>query len=165
MTTVTSSIDVQAPKAEVWAALANLGGIQNFHPGVSKSYYTTNKKEGVGAARICELLPMGKVEEHVLDWQPGRELTLDVIPVEKAPPLKDATGRIELKDQGNGSVRVTMTLQYGLKFGLVGALMDRLLVRPQFTKMVPAVLKGLKRHVETGEVLHAAEKRWAPAAA
>ena len=33
MTKVTSHINIKASKDEVWAALANLGGIQNFHPG------------------------------------------------------------------------------------------------------------------------------------
>ncbi len=165
MTKVTSNINIKASKDEVWAALANLGGIQNFHPGVSKSYYITDQKEGLGAARVCELLPMGKVEEHVIDWKHGEEMTLDVVPLEKAPPLRDATGRLQLTEEDDGSVRVTMTVEYGLKFGPLGRVMDILLVRPQFEKVVPRVLRGLKRHLETGQIHRAAEHRWVPAAA
>ena len=159
MTAITSTVRIHASKDEVWKILADLGGVQNFHPGVAKSYYTTDVKEGLGAARVCELLPVGKVEEHVIDWKHGEELTLDVVPLEKAPPLRDARGRIQLEVDGDETV-VTMTVSYRLGWGPIGMLMDALLVRRQFKKVVPAVLRGLKRHAETGEVLRGAERKW-----
>ena len=128
MTAITSTIRIQASKDEVWKILADLGGVQNFHPGVAKSYYTSDVKEGLGAARVCELLPMGKVEEHVVDWKHGEEMVLTIAPLEKAPPLRDARGRIQLEVDGDETV-VTMSLQYGLAFGLLGRLMDALMVQ------------------------------------
>ena len=163
MTTITSTIRIHASKDEVWKILADLGGIQDFHPGIAKSYYTTDVKEGLGAARVCELFPVGKVEEHVIDWKDGEELTLDVVPLEKAPPLRDARGRIQLEVDGDETV-VTMTVSYRLGWGPIGMLMDALLVRRQFKKVVPAVLRGLKRHAETGEVLRGRERKWVQAA-
>ena len=163
MTSISGTVRIHASKDEVWKILADLGGIQNFHPGVRKSYYTTDVKEGLGAARVCELLPVGKVEEHVIDWKDGEELTLDVVPLEKAPPLRDARGRIQLEADGEETV-VTMTVSYRLGFGPIGMLMDALFVRRQVKKVVPAVLRGLKRHAETGEVLRGAERKWVQAA-
>ena len=58
MTTITQEIRINAPKDRVWAILADLGAVQRFHPGVKKSYYSTTQKEGVGASRVCELLPL-----------------------------------------------------------------------------------------------------------
>ena len=43
-----------------------------------------------------------------------------------------------------------LALEYELKFGLLGRLMDRFMVKRQFDKVVPAVLSGLKRHMERG---------------
>jgi hypothetical protein len=91
MTTITNSIRIQAPMSQVWSTISDLGGVFQFHPGVHKSYYTTDQKEGIGASRICELLPMGKVEETALAWEDGRSFSLSVIPLEKAPPFKDWT--------------------------------------------------------------------------
>ncbi len=44
--------------------------------------------------------------------------------------------------------RSRLALDYELKFGPLGRMMDRLLVRRQFKKVVPAILVGLKRYVE-----------------
>lgn len=150
MTHISSEIRLNAPKEKVWAIWADLGGIQNFHPGVKKSYYTSEKKEGVGASRVCEFIPMGKVEESVTEWREGEEMTLAVFPKEKAPPFKTAHGRFALKPDGQGTV-VTFAFDYALKFGPLGRLLDALMVRPQLRKAVPEILLGLKHHVETGE--------------
>ena len=63
MTHFKKQIQIQASKENAWKALANLGDVHKFHPGVSKSYHTSDRISGIGATRICELYPMGKVEE------------------------------------------------------------------------------------------------------
>ena len=97
MTHLSSEIRIKAPKEKVWAILADLGGIQNFHPGVKKSYYTSETKEGLGASRVCELIPMGKIEESVTEWREGEEMTLAIFPKEKAPLFQTAHSRLALK--------------------------------------------------------------------
>lgn len=150
MTTFKSDIYVDAPKANVWAILADLGGIQNFHAGVSKSYYTSEQHDGIGAARVCELLPMGKIEETATEWRDGESYKLNITPLEKAPPFKEAFGRLAVKEEGQGT-RVSMEVTYTLKFGPLGKLMNALMIKPRFQKVVPAVLLGLKHYTETGE--------------
>ena len=150
MTTFSSTIYVDAPKDAVWTILADLGGIQKFHPGVRKSYYTTEQREDVGAARVCELLPMGAIEEKAVEWQEGEHYVLTIDPLEKAPPFKQAFGRLAAQEEGAGT-RVMMTLDYNLKFGPLGSLIDVLMVRPQMRKVIPNVLLGLKHYAETGE--------------
>ncbi len=150
MTTFSSDIHIEAPKDDVWAILADLGGIQKFHPGVKKSYYTTEQLEDRGAARVCELLPMGAVEETVTEWREGEHMVLTIDPLEKAPPFKQAHGRLAVQEEGTGT-RVSMTVEYTLKFGWLGKLMDALMVRPQMQKVIPSVLLGLKHYTQTGE--------------
>ena len=116
MTRISHEIQIDAAKDDVWAAIADLGAIQDFHPGVKKSYYTTEQESGVGASRHCDLKPFGSVEERATEWKEGESLALE----------------------------------YELKFGLLGRLMDRFMVKRRFDKVVPAVLSGLKRHMERG---------------
>ncbi len=151
MTTVRQTIRIEAPKDQVWATIADLGGIQSFHPGVSRSYYLSDQTEGVGASRRCELLPMGTIDETAVDWHPGREFTLEIVPGPKAPPFKKAHGRMWVEEDGDGTV-VGLEIDYRLKFGPIGRVMDRFLVRPQFRKVVPRVLRGLKRYQEDGKM-------------
>ena len=44
--------------------------------------------------------------------------------------------------------RVGLSFDYALQYGRRGAVMDRLLVRPRFTGLIPRVLDGLERHLE-----------------
>ncbi len=69
MTKSSSEIRIDAPKEKVWEIIADLGGVRNFHPGVKKSYYTSDNSKGLRASRICEFLPGGSVEESATEWQ------------------------------------------------------------------------------------------------
>ncbi len=150
MTTIKTDIRINAPKDEVWKVLADLGGIQSYNSAVKKSYYNTEAKEGIGAGRVCELAPMGEVEEKAIAWTDQESYTLDVKPVDGNPPLKSAQASFVLKEDGNQTI-VTMEMNYELKFGPIGKLMDTLMMKPQFAKVVPNILLGLKHHIETGE--------------
>ena len=46
-----------------------------------------------------------------------------------------------------------MTVDFRMKFGPLGALMERLAVRRQMCKQMALSLASLKYHVETGEVV------------
>ncbi len=54
-----------------------------------------------------------------------------------------------MTQDGDGTA-VRFELEYDLKFGVLGKLMDRLMVRSRFRKVGPAMLRGLKRHLENG---------------
>ena len=143
------------PWEKVWTILADLGAIQNFNPVVKKSYYTSETREGVGASRVCEFRPLGAIEESALDWQEGRSFTLDIRPLKKAPPFRKATARCQLNSVGQRT-RVAVDIEYTLRFGLLGRLLDALMFRPQFGKAVPEILLGLKHYIETGETVNPA---------
>jgi ligand-binding SRPBCC domain-containing protein len=150
MTTFTSQVRINAPKDKVWSVLADLGGIQRYNPAVSKSYYNTEETDGVGAGRVCELLPMGEVKETASQWKDGESYTLDVTPVKAMPPMKDVQAEFSVRADDDGTV-VNLEMNYNMKFGPIGALMDAIMVKPQFSSVAPNILKGLKHFVETGE--------------
>lgn len=151
MTSIHGEARIHASKEKVWAAIADLGAVQNFHPGVSKSYYTSEQHEGPGASRHCDLRPTGSVEERVTEWRAGEEITLEIYDGDKMPPFETAFGRMSVRTEGQDTL-VGFSLEYRLKFGPLGTLIDRLMVRPRFEKMVPKVLAGLKRYSETAAV-------------
>ena len=152
MTTIRSEIAIAAPKEKVWETIADLGGIYKFHLAVNHSYYTSDKKDGIGAARVCEFTNGGAISETVVDWQDGRSLTLSLNPLKKMPPFSTKSSGTLCVSERDGSAVVTMEMNYSLRFGILGRLMDAMMVRREFTKIVPKVLAGLKHHVETGEL-------------
>lgn len=147
MTQFSEAIRIDAPRQIVWAKLTDLGAVQDFNPGVRRSYYTSEQREGIGASRHCDLKPFGSVDERILDWRDGEAFTLEIYQGKNTPPFKKALAHFSVQGDDDGAI-VHMTLDYELKYGAVGRLMDLVVVRRQMGKVVHGVLRGLKRHLE-----------------
>jgi carbon monoxide dehydrogenase subunit G len=149
MTHITGDIHINASKEQVWDILADLGGIKSFHPGLTDSYYQPGSaKRGIGASRHCDLKPSGSVEETAVRWEEGESYTLRIHDGKNVPPFILAHGTVAVRANGSGTV-ASMVVEYSLKFGPLGRLMDALMVRRHFEKVVPAILGGLKKYVES----------------
>ena len=142
--------------------LADLGGIQSYHPTVRKSYYATEERSGVGAARVCEFPGGMSLHERATEWREGSGYTLEIVDGRRTPPFTRALGRFDVEPVPGGT-RVRFAFDYGLKFGALGRLMDRFAVRPQFTRVLPGVLSGLRDRVEAAA--NATDARQEPEAA
>lgn len=151
MTIIKQSIRVNKPKEEVWKILADLGGVSVFHPIVTHSYYSTKQLTDIGATRVCELGPKQSVSERAIEWREGESYTLAVDFIKgMKPPVRNMQAIISVRADGDGSI-ATIGMRYQPKFGIMGMVMDRVMLRPQFGKMVPQILGGLKHYAETGE--------------
>ena len=151
VTKITSEIEINAAKDNVWNILKSIEKIENFHPLIKKSYATTDKRSGLGAKRHCDLLPMGEMEEQVVEWEEGKSFVMEVIGGKMLPPYHFMKGEIELLEIKT-TTKVTFTFSYLLKYGFWGRLMDLLLIRPQFKKAPPKYVYGLKEYVEKSGV-------------
>ena len=148
MTQVATELHIDAPKEKVWEVLADLGGIDKWNPGVARSRWTSEQRQGIGASRHCDLQnPSGTLEERAIEWREGEGYTIDVY--ESSLPLKN-TVEFAIKPEGAGT-RASVTVDYRLKYGPVGALLDVLFVRRQIQKGFDRLVAGLKYHVETGD--------------
>lgn len=151
MGTFSRQTTIDAPREEVWAVLADLGSISRWNPGVSHSHSTSAEPSGEGATRHCDVGMggnTGRLQERALDWREGQGFKIDVY--ESTLPLESNVVTFSLRESGSRTV-VQVSPEYRLKYGPVGALMDRLIVRRQFEKGVEGMLTGLKHYVETGE--------------
>ncbi len=133
--------------------VSNLGDIYKFNPSVSKSYYTTEQTDGIGAARICELYPMGKILETATDWEEGNSFLLKIDTIEKAPPVKNFTGKFELNEIGINQTEVSLTLNYDMKLGFIGQLLNKLNQKSKMESGIEDLLRGLKVHLEQGVIV------------
>lgn len=149
MPEIKSTIRIDAPKKEVWAALADFGNIQNFHPGLKSSHATSQAKGGVGATRQCILKPMGTIQERIVEWKEGESMLVDIYEGKNMPPLdfNNTQARFTARTEGGKTV-VTMTMRYQTK-GLGGVVMGPVM-KSQFSAVVPKILQGLKFYVEKG---------------
>ncbi len=145
MTTFSEHISIRADRSHVWDALADIGSIYRWNPGVVDSRLTTGGAVGLGSERRCELGGKNYLHETVTEWKQGKILTMRIIGTNL--PIKTADIRFSLEQQERHTL-VTVSPTYVLKFGLLGKLMDVAFVHSQYQKGMATLLKGLKQYIE-----------------
>jgi hypothetical protein len=78
MTIIRHELHARCPPEKVWALLADLEAVKHYNKTVKSVALRGDARTGVGAARVCELVPSGRVVERVTEWQDGRALGLEV---------------------------------------------------------------------------------------
>ncbi|MEO1049920.1 MAG: SRPBCC family protein [Bacteroidota bacterium] len=147
VTTLQASLIIDAPIAQVWAALKYPGDIKNFHPLVRDSSTMTPQVSGVGCTRHCILLPMGEMVERITAWKEMESFKVEVIDGKMLPPHHFMRGEVALQTLSDIKTRVNFTFVYQLKFGWLGRIMDALLIRPNFKKAPAKYVDGLAEYV------------------
>lgn len=147
MPTLEITRDISAPADRTWQAISDIGGVHRFHPAVERSPLHGDKARGVGARRVCHFYDGNHITEKVVGWDEGRSLDVDI--VEGSMPVDNASASLRVEPLGSGS-RVSMTLRYEPRYGVFGKLMDAVMMRGMFRKLLRSVLQGLDTHLETG---------------
>ena len=111
----------------------------------------TGRRKGIriryGLSRHCDLKPKGWVKERVIAWELHEAITMELY--ESQWPLEFMRWRTVIAPDGAGT-RVSQQMEYQVKFGLLGALMDKLVMRRKLNQTLSEVFVSLKRFVETG---------------
>ena len=155
MSKFTKQVKINAPRYKVWEVLADIGGIYKWNPGVSHSYSTSEENSGEGATRHCDLqTPGGKslgyLEERTVDWREGKGYKIDIY--DSNLPLKSNVVEFAVKADDDVTI-VSVSPEYAIKFGLLGALINRLFLQRKLQQAMEVLFAGLNYHVETGEIV------------
>jgi ligand-binding SRPBCC domain-containing protein len=145
MTTLNHEIFINAPVSKVWATLSDLSAVQLYNPTVLSARIDGNASSGVGACRICELKPKGKVKERVTVWEPERRLGLEV--VESDWPIVFMKWETSLQAKDKGTL-VTQQMNYQVKFGLLGSLLNALVMQRKLDASITDIFVRMKTHIE-----------------
>lgn len=140
-------ITIDAPAERVWKVLANLEEVQQYNPLVAEARYVSANREGIGAARRCEFKPKGYAVERVIEWRPDEVLGIEL--AESSWPLKSSRWWTRLRSE-DGKTRVSQDLEYEPKWGLLGTMMDALMMRRKMDQTIAEVFDGLKEFAERG---------------
>jgi len=144
-------IVIEAPKERVWSALADFGNVYLWSPVVVHSRSTSDVPNGIGATRHCDLtISKASIEERVVEWVENERMRIEIFDGRRTPPFREAWGDITLEEVPGGTL-TRLQLHCELKGGILGGVIDRLMVRRQYGKGLKLGLAGLKYHVETGK--------------
>lgn len=151
MSIITVDHEVGASAAKVWKTLEDFGGVAKWNPVIATSRILPGKPAtGVGAERQCDM-DDGKnwLRERVVSWDPGRSMTIDIY--EGTMPLASAQGTLSVEALGPERSRVVMTMEYRPKMGVLGAMMDAIVLKRMMRGMMSRGLKGLSDVVVPSE--------------
>lgn len=146
MATLYNDILINASIDRIWAALTNLELLEKYDPTVKRSRLVAGKNANIGAARRVDMQDgknwfEEKLTVLIRNESLSFELTACSFPVHK---LKHSY-TFELFD---GRIRVKQVMEYQVKYGLVGKVLDVLVVKKQSDFGIKKFLQGLKSHVE-----------------
>lgn len=146
MTELTVTRTTEQPPARVWALLADYQRIAPWNPNVAASRLIDDSHPmGVGALRQCDLAD-GKnwIRERVTDWREGESYTVEIY--EGTMPVQDAFATLGVRPLDDGGSEAYMTMRYQPKMGVMGKVMDVVMMRRMMTKMMGSLLAGLDQH-------------------
>src|SRR5262245_44506537 len=147
MTIIRHDVRARCAPEQVWALLADLEAVARYNPGVRAAAVRGTQRTGVGATRACDLAPEGRVVERVTHWEDGRALGLEV--AESDWPIRFMHWVTRLEPTGD-TTRITQQMEYQVKFGPLGWLLDALVMRRKLTRTLDAVFAELVKQAEAG---------------
>ena len=150
MTTITREVLINASKQHVWDVLADFGNVSRTSPTISKSYLTSDETIGLGTTRHCDLTMMGaQLEERIVGWQEGELLQIDIYEWKNMPGIKAMSAEFKVQEEGS-QTRLQATMNYELKWGVMGNMMDAMMMRNMNSKGWTQFMAGIKHFAETG---------------
>jgi ribosome-associated toxin RatA of RatAB toxin-antitoxin module len=146
MTTLHNEISIQAPIEKIWDALAVIDKLEEFDPTVQKAVALSSAKSGLDAKRKVHMKD-GKnwFEEKVTEFKPNEALCYQL--TDCSFPITGLSHSYSFEKNGSG-VKVKQLMKYTVKFGLLGRLLDRLMIRKQTDAGIKKFFEGLKEYVE-----------------
>jgi len=148
---VNTSIIINTPSSAVWEVLKEFGTVSEWAPTVTKSYYLNSKTSGVGTARHCDIQGFGGIQETVTDWQEGKGFTYSVTPL---GPLAASNSRWNISSVDDQTSKLEVTLSYDIRFGILGKILHKLVMRKKLEQALPETLSATKKHVEKTYLLN-----------
>lgn len=145
MRRLSESTKIEATRQAVWSTLADFGNVAAWAPYMRISHLLGERESGVGTRRAMQHEFGFRFEESVTGWLEGEGFDFDVL---RAPwPMNNVQESWRLVQDGTG-VLVTSDVQYDMKLGPLGALLDWILVRFVVRREMRSGMRGLKEHME-----------------
>lgn len=145
MTELNHQVKINAPAQKTFEVLSNLESVQHYNPGVVSANYVSSSKVGVGAARECDLGKDGKIKERVTGFKNNEYISMELY--EHNWPLEYMKWDTRVQPAGDGSI-VSQKMQYKMKFGLIGSLLDSLFMKKKLDSTMNSVFSSMKEYIE-----------------
>ncbi|MEO0605017.1 MAG: SRPBCC family protein [Myxococcota bacterium] len=151
MSTITHTATIRASKADTWAVLDDFEGVHRWHFNIESSPRTSPNNEGPGATRKVRMYDGTELTEQIVEYDEGT--SMKVAFVEHAMPLQRADVVFRLREVAEDLTEVTIHMDYAMKYGPVGWLIDTVFLKPTMRGVFRRMVEGLERHIATGDLI------------
>lgn len=143
---IVNEITINANIEKIWEILVTPAMLEQYDPTVKKSTLISVEKTGMGAKRKVDMLD-GKnwFEEKITECKPNELLTYQL--TDCSFPIKGLKHSYSFEKIGT-QTKVKQVMEYTVKFGLLGKLMDSLMIRKQSDAGIKKFFGGLKQFAE-----------------
>jgi carbon monoxide dehydrogenase subunit G len=164
MRQVSSSIEIKATPAQVWAILSDVTRLPEWtykegrFPYPVEGKYGSEQREGVGVIWIGVSSDGQTATQKITTWEPAQKLTYELQAIENAalPMTQTNTFTLETIDY---RTKVTWSLDWELTGGFsLGKLLMRFTGNGAFEEMISGSLDNLKWLIEEGKQAEGDEK-------
>ena len=146
MSTLINSITIDAPIDRIWSILTDLELLNKTDPTVKKATLISEIKTGLHAKRKV-LMQDGKnwFDEMITVFNPNEKLVYQL--TDCSFPIKGLKHTYSFEIIGN-QTKVQQVMEYTVKFGFIGVLLDKIMIGKQFNSGINLFLNGLKTYAE-----------------
>lgn len=146
MSKLINDITINAPIEKIWSILTDLELLEKTDPTVKKASLISDNKTGLNAKRKV-LIKDGKnwFDEKITVFKPNEELVYQL--TDCSFPIKSLKHTYNFQVNGNYT-KVLQVMEYTVKFGILGLLMDKMIIGKQFNSGINKFLTGLKDYAE-----------------
>ncbi|MBI3134571.1 MAG: SRPBCC family protein [Bacteroidetes bacterium] len=143
---ILNEITINADIEKIWEILVTPGLLDQYDPTVKKSTLISIEKTGIGAKRKVEMLD-GKnwFEEKITEFKPKEILSYQL--TDCSFPIKGLKHTYSFEKVG-AQTKVKQVMEYAVKFGALGKLMDALMIRKKSDIGIKKFFTGLKQFAE-----------------
>ncbi|MBK6291992.1 MAG: SRPBCC family protein [Ignavibacteria bacterium] len=147
MAIIHNEVTVNASIDKVWAILSKVELLDQYEPTVRKSTAVSSEKSGICAKRKV-LMSDGKnwFDEEVTVFKPNEALSYQL--TDCSFPIKGLRHSYSFEVNGDQTT-VKQVMEYTVKYGLLGRLLDIMMIRKQSDAGIKKFFNGLKSFVET----------------
>lgn len=146
MTTLQNEITINASVEKLWEILADASILDQYDPTVKKCTLISSNKSGIDAKRKVDMLD-GKnwFEEKITVFEPYKALSFQL--TDCSFPIKGLKHSYSFEKVGT-QTKVKQLMEYTVKFGLLGKLLDSIMIRKQSDQGIKKFFAGLKQFAE-----------------
>ena len=153
---------IDVPIERAWDILGDFSNVHKIHPLVKTVDQKTDKDRGVGAIRQCNMYDGNRAVEKIEEWDESNHAYVIRL-IDSSLPMKSILVKLHAVPQGLNKSKLVAEMNMKAKFGLLGKIMERVVMKPQLGGAIGNLFAGIESYDKDGMEIQQGFKASTPA--